>query len=137
MCKEFHIFAKEANIMLNSYKPVSMFLLSLLILAACQNSVAPTPKAIPSTAPTKAPTNLPPATSTLPPTSEATKAPTATLAPVTTLGKGECVELIQNGDFETGSIEPWKETSSSKPSLLIQAPPGRGKFAGFLGGGSG
>lgn len=71
------------------------------------------------------------------PTQVAESAATQTPASAPTLGRGECVELIQNGDFETGSAAPWKETSSVKPSLLAEFPGARGRFSGFLGGGSG
>lgn len=92
---------------------VSLFLLTMLILTACQSGATPTPEAPTSQPPTDPPPTEPPPTSTLPPTA----APTETPAGIT-LESGQCLQLLENGDFETGSLEPWTATSSVNSMLI-------------------
>ncbi len=105
---------------------VSLFLLTMLILTACQSGS--TPETITSPAPTNPPPTEPPPTSTLPPTAIPTETPAGIM-----LEPGQCIQLLENGDFETGSITPWVETSNQNNSLIANFRAHNGKYHGLLG----
>jgi hypothetical protein len=99
----------------------------MFLLAACQPASTPTSAPPSNTAqpPTAAPnaTPLPPSDTPIPPT------PTE-LA----LGPGQCIELVQNGDFEAGKAAPWVESSNLNKPLVMEFPGrGGGKYGALLG----
>lgn len=104
---------------------ISLLLLFTLALTACQSSPSPTPEL---------PTPLPPTETSAPPTLSPTPAPTATPTEIP-LAAGQCIQLIQNGDFETGSVDPWTFISNlGKPGIATFRPES-GKYSVVLGDG--
>lgn len=117
-----------------SRKLVSLFLLSVLVLAACQSGATPTPEVVASLLPTDSPppTDIPPPTAT--PTLTPTATPTATPTQFV-IEPGQCVQLIENGDFETGAIEPWIFASNLGNPGIANFRPGSGQYSVVLGDG--
>ncbi len=80
-------------------------------LSATAAQITPTPTGSPSPTPTPSPTPspTPTPTPTATPTSTPTPTPTPTATPVP-LPTPICYEVIQNGDFEAASPDPWQES---------------------------
>ncbi len=99
----------------------------MFLLAACQP--ASTPTSAPPTNTAQPPTAAP-STTPLPPTDTPILPTPTELA----LGPGQCTELVQNGDFETGKAAPWVESSNLNKPLVIEFPgQSGGKYRAFLG----
>ncbi len=93
--------------------------------AAGGGAVTPTGTPVSTPSPTVTPTDTP-----LP-----TPSPTDT--PVLTSSPSQVPSLIQNGDFETGTADPWQEQSSQGNEIVDSSNPHGGQYSTYLCGYSG